>query len=567
MKLSQRLRQLRDPAELYWWLLKFNRRTSRRLFWRSALFYLTASVLEIVSLGALILAVRAIDPDQSTGYNVLDRAIGEGDFALFLVAGFLFCAQAGTALMVYLSVREVRRLGRAVNHGMAQQLIDFVADEHHGLRGVASRVDRNELLQSIGSDAKMAGLATLTYYSLAKALTLSLVYSWALVQIAPTATLALIPIVLIAVPISLRMAHRVQGSSRSFFMSSSQAYGIEVRDAVTKANDLEPLDSQEPEQERRSTLEGPVVDEFYDQYDMVLLANDQTSFATTTLQALAMAVALGVLGRSALAGTIAFGTVLVYVLSVGRAAANARTLGSHLTNLVRYHPTCRRIYEILTAQDPFGPDGERPPTVAPITEGSLLATTSALGRMEIARISVAMAKAGVDFDPTAMMIVPGVLTLSSHTLEQLVFPNGSPADTPPFAELMPTKRIKDIAKRTEIHWEMSIENDDWNDLAQVLKVAALFLRAQHTGQDVLLSVGHTEGLDDLSWNELAPLRASFRYFGITEGRPIKSERFPIVYEETPDCNYIAMPFEEWKAAKAASGGVDGAAESVLVDFL
>ena len=561
---------VKDSFKLYLWLDRYAYRCDPRQWWSTATLYLVSSILEVLTLGSLILAVQAIDPDQSTGYNLVDSVMGEGTRALVTAVVVLFFALTATAGCVYLTAQAVRKLGRTVTHRQAQDLLDGFAGSED-LTSLVVVADKGAMAQVVNSDAKMSGLALLTTFTLVKALVLSLVYSWALIQINLWATIVLVPVGALAGPIALKMARQIQVASRNFFMTSSQAYGAEVLTLLNQADEVAAIDS-DAKVVSVGRLEGAAVEMFYDEYDIVLLANDRTNFVTSMLQSIALVVALGVVGVQALDGSVPFYTVLIYIISVQRAAANARNLAAHLTNLVRYQPMVRRAREFMETLAGLSPAPpiQGPSTLSTVADGPLLIDNSTgLGRFEIARLRSALTAASYPHNAESLMFVGPTPIVESASLAELALPASA---SPRLSDLLNELSVGSVLHSSLLNHFSILESTDsmpqFNELPAELRLLILFSRCRQVGASgIVLSAKHTDEVSADAWAELQAYGQGLPIAVLTEGRSAVNHLFSHVAQLYSINDFRLVPFDQWEPLVPAGSVVGNIEDQIMLDIL
>lgn len=489
---------------------------------RASIAFLADSVLEIMALGTIVIAVRVIDPTTEQVPDWLTQYFGTGDTLLIAVVAVLLTVQASAATVAYIRASQVRKLGRLLNHATVVEVIKRL-QRLSDYKPIAKFCTQQQLLASLSTDTKMVGLAMASLLNTVKFVVLSCVYAFALVKIDPIATLVLLPVATVAIPVSLVMARGVQASSSVFFKESSQKYSIEIRDAVVDIVAVNTPRGNTSDFDVEDRLDSSTTRGFYDNYDVVLLANERILFVSTILQAFAIAVAFGVLGHRGLSGSVSFGTVLVFLLATQRAAAAVKTLASHLTNLVRYYPLIYRYNRIYysTVQNPVD-KLSTPSAVSRLAPSSTVVVTSEpLTKFGIAQILNGFEALSFSGDETRYLFFGNLHRPSETTLAEFVGVGSNER----LDEMLPDDSSRRFFKVTNERLETRSLVDVWPGINSVLKFTLLGLRAKQQRKALVLSTTIVDPIAEDDWEAIADFRESFEWYGATENRTVTTERY------------------------------------------
>lgn len=345
----------------YAWVLRDHIPSNKHKLISILVLSVVGALAQGVSIAFIAFAVNYMENQTLTGIPVLDRILGSQMtliliFAICLLALVLTGAKAAYAAMV-----KARALARSYHLKCAKRCLSILSRytviDHPGLPQNEGEFRRLLLRDSIHLGNSMEIMLKMLEPFLRSAVAIVILFwiNWQL-------SIITVPLFVVFVPGIYGVTSSIQRDSNRFFEATLVGMFKNVSSIVGAAN----VQNLQYASGKHISIEemyeaNPAVQEYFDQYDRIQLANGRVQLTVAGLSSVLIVWVLLAGGYFATVSLLSWGLVLAYLMAVTQVLASIRMIMSFITSLSIFYPAVYRYQNLCESapRDDSGPSSDR----------------------------------------------------------------------------------------------------------------------------------------------------------------------------------------------------------------
>jgi hypothetical protein len=294
----------------------------------------------------LSLILRVMEDDLSIQVPMTSFTLEQNFASLAFIVAVLFALQLASAVLLYASAIQARAVARSYHQKMALRTLRAYCAAPSVSCDLFSHVS-SPIRRSIVRNPKIMGKAVENMATSIRTVFLAIAYIIVMFTLTVEISLCIIPAFVLVMPFLYRLGTSTQEAARSYYDRAVKNMSAHVRRQIQVGGQTNLHRDLYPDRAEQTYLDDPVVRQYYDYYDRLLLSVDRSVLITGMFRPLLLTAILLVLGWFALADAYPWSVILPFVLALFQLMNNVQSLAATIAVFHRHYPRILQYFEVV----------------------------------------------------------------------------------------------------------------------------------------------------------------------------------------------------------------------------